>query len=105
MHAAQQDAGAARALRALASQPVPVEAGLIVGDQASPPAGQGMSYLLDSEGLARARYDAADGAAYLIRPDQHVVGRWRKLDPEAVRAAVARASGLEQPAALSLAGA
>jgi 3-(3-hydroxy-phenyl)propionate hydroxylase len=45
--------------------------------------------------LARQRYDAQDGACYLIRPDQHVAARWRKPDAAAVRAALARAQGKE----------
>ncbi len=40
-----------------------------------------------------ARYDATPGAAYLIRPDQHVAARWRTLDYAALTAALARAGG------------
>ena len=47
----------------------------------------------DAEGLAAARYDARPGTTYLIRPDQHVCARWRRLDPDAVRAALDRATG------------
>ena len=38
------------------------------------------------------RYDAKPGSAWLIRPDQHVVARWRHLDAPAIRAALARAT-------------
>jgi len=32
--------------------------------------------MTDPEGLAAARYGAASGTSYLIRPDQHVAARW-----------------------------
>ncbi len=48
--------------------------------------------LLPCEGLVAQRYDARPGTAYLLRPDQHVAARWRRLDAAAVHAAVARAS-------------
>lgn len=46
----------------------------------------------DPRGIAAQRYDAKPGTVYLLRPDQHVAARWRKLDPAKVRAAVARAT-------------
>jgi len=45
--------------------------------------------------VARGRYGAEDGAAYLVRPDQHVAARWKRPNAEAVNAALARAQGLE----------
>lgn len=47
----------------------------------------------DSEGLVSERYDAGDGALYLIRPDQHVAARWRRFDADAVKAAISTATG------------
>ena len=47
---------------------------------------------LPAEGVAARRYDAQPGTAYLIRPDQIVAARWRQPDPDAVRAAVRRAT-------------
>ncbi|WP_245214540.1 FAD-dependent oxidoreductase [Roseomonas indoligenes] len=46
----------------------------------------------DAQGLAARRYDARPGTAYLIRPDQHVCARWRRLNPAKLRAAVDRAT-------------
>ena len=37
--------------------------------------------LPDVQGRCRLRYGVpADGAAYLLRPDQHICARWLKLD-------------------------
>ncbi len=42
----------------------------------------------DSEGRCRARYGVmANGAAYLLRPDQHVCARWMALDANRLQAA------------------
>ncbi len=41
----------------------------------------------DRDGLLAQRLDAADGTAYLVRPDQHVTARWRHFDAQALRAA------------------
>ena len=49
--------------------------------------------LMDSEGLFASRFDATPGAAYLLRPDQHLCARWRSYDPEKVAAAHRRALG------------
>ncbi|HFQ14976.1 MAG TPA: FAD-dependent oxidoreductase, partial [Rhodobacteraceae bacterium] len=44
--------------------------------------------------LLRERYLAeADSAIYLFRPDQHIAARWTAFDPQAIDAALARASG------------
>ncbi len=49
--------------------------------------------LIDSAGLFARRFDATPGAAYLLRPDQHLCARWRKFDFEKVKAARERALG------------
>ncbi len=46
----------------------------------------------DVEGLVTKRFDAAPGTAYLVRPDQHVCARWRRVDAARVHAALARAT-------------
>ena len=48
--------------------------------------------LEDAAGLLRERYDGAPGTCYLFRPDQHICARWRRFDPDAIRAAIARAT-------------
>jgi 3-(3-hydroxy-phenyl)propionate hydroxylase len=54
---------------------------------------EGLDAIEDAQGLVARRCDARPGTCYLIRPDQHVAARWRHLDADAVRAAVARATG------------
>ena len=55
--------------------------------------------MVDHQGLAAQRFDALPGTAYLLRPDQHVAGRWRALTDGVVSAALARATAndLESP--------
>lgn len=62
---------------------------VVLLDTAEPPA------LQDVQGLAARRYDARPGTCYLVRPDQHVAARWRRFEPAAVAAALARAKGLK----------
>jgi 3-(3-hydroxy-phenyl)propionate hydroxylase len=49
--------------------------------------------LIDEKGEFRARFDAAPGTAYLLRPDQHVCARWRQPTPGKIAAARDRALG------------
>ena len=53
----------------------------------------GINVIVDTQGLVAKRYDARSGTTYLLRPDQHVVARWRSLNANAVQAALARATG------------
>ncbi|WKA29081.1 FAD-dependent oxidoreductase [Bradyrhizobium roseum] len=50
--------------------------------------------LVDSAGLAAARYDAEPGTAYLIRPDGYVAARFRHPTRSMLDAALARAAGI-----------
>ena len=45
----------------------------------------------DRDGLFAQRFDATPGAAWLVRPDQHLCARWRQFDPVAVARAHRRA--------------
>ena len=85
------DAGSCATLAKLADAPIPVPTLLIT--QRDGPAPTGATVLVDATGTAARRYGARPGTAYLLRPDQHVVARWRALDADAVRAALARATG------------
>lgn len=49
--------------------------------------------LIDAGGMIAKRYDATPGAAYLLRPDQHLCARWRRFDVHKVEAARDRALG------------
>jgi 3-(3-hydroxy-phenyl)propionate hydroxylase len=55
--------------------------------------------LADADGHLRERYGVlASGAAYLLRPDQHVCARWMSLDATRLRAALLNAAGLKMEA-------
>jgi len=70
------------------------------GGRVEPPDGVGTiriggeGGLADRENLAGARYDAAPGTAYLLRPDGYVAARFRHPTQPALDAALARAAGL-----------
>ncbi len=85
-------------LQALANLAEPVLALVLCeGGQAAQWRAQGVAAFEDAQGLAARRYDARPETFYLIRPDQHVAARWRRLDVRAVRDAVARAIGVLTP--------
>ncbi|MGY6273341.1 FAD-dependent oxidoreductase [Achromobacter denitrificans] len=82
------------ALQALRMAPVPVKAVLVAGPQCDLSAlPSEIAAVKDREGCLAKRYDARDGTAYLIRPDQHIAARWRAFEPAAVAAALTRATG------------
>ena len=53
----------------------------------------GNGHVTDSKGLLHRHYDARPGTYYLVRPDQHVAGRWREFNRDKVLRALARATG------------
>ena len=82
------------ALQALRMAPVPVKAVLVASPRCDLSAlPKELASVTDREGCLGKRYDAQAGTAYLIRPDQHVCGRWRAFNAAAVAAAVGRATG------------
>ena len=87
---AQIDATQRAALQALQSGALAVQP-LVISQQAG--AIEGVSVLVDANGLFAKRYDAQAGSVWLTRPDQHIAARWRRLDADAVRAALARCTG------------
>ncbi len=58
-------------------------------------AGDGPETVLqDTAGNLDQVYDGAPGVTYLVRPDRHVAGRWRTLQPGPVKDAMRRAMGV-----------
>ncbi|WP_375458282.1 FAD-dependent oxidoreductase [uncultured Enterovirga sp.] len=55
--------------------------------------------VVDVEGLAHRRYNAASGTTILIRPDTHVAARFERFDPAGIAAALARATDRADSAA------
>ena len=78
-----------RIFAALAQGAIPVDVVLV-----SPKAGDGggLPVFEDYAGRFAERFDAKHGSVYLVRPDQHVAARWRALDADRLRAALARAT-------------
>ena len=91
------DAATRNTLRKLGDSAIPVHA-LLVARRAGGNAPAGCALVVDADGLVARRLDGRTGTAYLLRPDQHVAARWRKLDPAAVLAALARATAQPLPA-------
>ena len=57
----------------------------------APRAADAEADLRDVDGLVAQRYDLQPGSAVLLRPDQHVIARWRRPSAAAVAAAVRHA--------------
>ena len=87
---APPNADALAQLHALQQAAVPVTT-LLVSREALEVAG--WPVLQDVQGWLTQRYDATPGTLYLLRPDQHVVARWRTLNMAQLQAALARALG------------
>jgi 3-(3-hydroxy-phenyl)propionate hydroxylase len=85
-------ADAVRALRQAAEGLAPLKVLRVAADSVRLP---GTLTLVDSDGLIRRRYDGAADATYLLRPDQHVCARWRRVSSDAARSALRRAMALQ----------
>jgi hypothetical protein len=78
----------AAAARVAAAAPAAGIAGLtVLAVTDRPLGGLPLAEVVDREGLLRARYGGAAGVTYLLRPDQHVLGRWAAWDAAALGAA------------------
>jgi 3-(3-hydroxy-phenyl)propionate hydroxylase len=73
-----------------ANEPVQVTPLIVTSSPLNIP---GMKVIVDTQGLVAKRYDAQPGTTYLLRPDQHVLARWRSLNSDQLQAAMARALG------------
>ncbi|HVI77721.1 MAG TPA: FAD-dependent oxidoreductase [Candidatus Acidoferrum sp.] len=80
-------------LRSLGESATPMNLLLVVPNGVRPKNTYSAHIVEDVEGLVAKRYDAKPGTFYLLRPDQHVCGRWRNFDAEAVHSALKRATG------------
>jgi 3-(3-hydroxy-phenyl)propionate hydroxylase len=76
-------------LQVLQSGPLPVVP-LIVAPRAIEVSG--LKVVVDAQGWVTKRYDGKTGTTYLLRPDQHVVARWRSFDSGKLQQALARAT-------------
>jgi 3-(3-hydroxy-phenyl)propionate hydroxylase len=85
-------AAAVHALREAAQGLAPLQVLLVAAraDAALP----GARTLVDHHGLLARRYDGTPSTAYLLRPDQHVCARWRRVSPDAAHQALRRALAL-----------
>lgn len=71
---------------------LPVRCILVVSPELEGDIEPGVEYVVDTDALLSSRYDVRAGACYLIRPDQHIVARWRDVDPARIRSALLRAT-------------
>ena len=87
---AQPSADTLAALKGLQQGTVPVGTLLVARQAMQVP---GFQVLVDAQGWMAKRYDAQPGTTYLLRPDQHVVARWRQWETARLQTALARALG------------
>ena len=83
-----EDGSVPAQLDAAGTVQIPVETLVVTGSGK----GTGKNRIVDNNGLLHRHYDARPGTYYLVRPDQHVAGRWREFNREKVLRALARAT-------------
>ncbi|TEA77530.1 FAD-dependent oxidoreductase [Allopusillimonas ginsengisoli] len=89
-------ASALEQLKARAQGPLGVKIILALSPALAPRAPAGVHCVIDHQMTLARRYDARDGACYLIRPDHHIAARWRQLDMASIDSALQRAIGREE---------
>lgn len=77
-------------LQGLMSGAIPVE--VIIISPAGGRSPHGFRVFADYTGRFAERYDAENGSAWLIRPDQHIAARWRDVDMNFINQAIKHAS-------------
>ncbi len=80
-------------IKALEREPLGVKVVLALSPALAPRAPAGLRSVIDHQMTLARRYDARGGACYLIRPDQHIAARWRKVDTALINAALRRVTG------------
>ena len=86
------DAQMLRDIAQLRDSPLSVQFILVLGPSLAHKAPADYVSVVDHQMTLARRYDAVQGACYLIRPDQHVAARWRNASASAIGDALLRAS-------------
>jgi 3-(3-hydroxy-phenyl)propionate hydroxylase len=92
LFAGAHDDADVRALQQAAAGLAPLQVLRIAADERSQ--APGARSVIDSSGLIHQRYDGRSGTVVLLRPDQHVCARWRRVSGDAVHRALRRALAL-----------
>lgn len=86
---------ALKALATVRDHSLGIDVVLVLTKHLANTVGSGIPVVVDHDGLLSQRYDAGNGACYLIRPDQHIAARWREVNQAKILAAAQRATCTE----------